>query len=142
MLIKMKNEEIEGLVMFLHDLKLRGKHSRMRTRFIKTLQVQLKQTKEEHKEMLLQHSNLDKDGNPLIVEDKNGHHVYDVKDLQAFNKDYNELMTEDFIIEVTEENKEMIESVKNSVCECDKEFSGDEAFLFERYCEIVEGEAE
>jgi len=139
MTIRMHNVEIESFANFLLELNLKGKDSRMRTRFIRLLQERMELIRGEHSELLKQHSNLDENGNPNIVE-RDGQKVYDVKDVTEFNKDYNDLMLEQFVIEETESNKEMIKIVREAVVNCDKEFSGQEALVFDRYCEIVEGE--
>lgn len=136
--IRMHNIEVESLSSFLLELNLKGKESRMRTRFMKTLQEQVEVIRGEHQELIKQFAKFEGD-EPVIVE-KDGQQVYDVEDLDGFNKEYNELMLEQFVIEVTEANKDMIEVVRKAVIECDKEFSGNDALVFDRYCEIMEGE--
>ena len=82
----------------------------------------------------------DENGKSVSYVNQNNQQVYDIADMENFNKEYNELMREDFIIEVNESNKEMITIVRDAVLECDMEFSGQEALAFDRFCEIVEGE--
>jgi hypothetical protein len=139
MAITMHNVEVESFGNFLLELSLKGKESRMRTRFIKVLQERMELVKAEHQELIKQYANFNDDGEPEVIE-KDGQQVYDIKDISAFNKDYNELMMEKFIIDETASNKDMVEAVKNAVLNCDKVFSGQEALVFDRYCEIVEGE--
>jgi hypothetical protein len=139
MTIRMHNVEVDSLGSFLLELNLKGKDSRMRTRFIRLLQERMELIRTEHQELVKQYAELDESGEPKTIE-RDGQSVYDIKDIPAFNKEYNELMMELFVIEVSEANKDMIEVVRNAVLECDKEFSGQEALVFDRYCEIMEGE--
>jgi hypothetical protein len=140
MTIRMHNAEVQGLAEFLLDFNLKGKESRMRTRFIKLLQERMKLMETERQELVKQYSILDDDGEPQLIDLEDGQKGYQLTDPDAFNKEYTELLLEEFVIEVSESNRQMIEVVRNAVLECDKEFSGKEALDFDRYCEIVEGE--
>lgn len=139
MAIRMYNVEIEQFANFLLGLNLKGKESRMRTRFIKTLQERMALVKEEHLDLIKQYSEKDENGEPKIIE-KDGQQVYDVQDMEAFNKEYNELMLEELVVEETVANKDVLNAVRNAVLNCDQEFSGQDALVFDRFCEIVEGE--
>lgn len=135
--ITIKNYELERLISFLLEFDLPAKHSRMRTRFVRLLNEYLNRFKSEHQDLILKHSYLDEEGNPLVVEEK-GMKKYDVKNVAEFNKDYNELLVEKCIIEITEERKEMIAFVKSMILDCEKTFKDEEALMYDRYCEIVE----
>lgn len=136
--IRMYNLEVEPLANFLIDLKLKGRDSRMRTRFIKQLQERLQLIRDEHLELIKQHSHLNEDGEPKTKE-VDGQQVYDVKDQNAFNIEYQELMGEEFVIEVTESNKSMIEVLSNAILDSDEEYSGQDALVYDRFCDILEG---
>jgi cupin superfamily acireductone dioxygenase involved in methionine salvage len=138
--MRMHNIEVESLGKFLLGINLKGRESRMRTRFIKLLQERIELISAEHQELIKQHSVKDENGEPKTIENEQGQKVYDIVDMQTFNKDYNELMIEEFVIEVTESNRSMIEVVSNAVFDCDEMFSGQDALVFDRYCEIMEGE--
>lgn len=135
--MKLYNHELEPFIEFLYKLKLSGKSSRMRVRFINLLTEKYKLFKEEHMQLIKEHSNLDENGNPKIVE-ANGVKQFDVKDLVSFNKDYTELLNEEVVIEESESNKEMLLSVKESVLNCNQEFEGESAIQHDRWCEIME----
>jgi hypothetical protein len=140
--IRMNNMEIEPIGNFLLSLELKGKSSRMRTRFIKILQEQAKLVRLELMDIIKQYAVLDEEGNPKTSINENKDLVYDIKEVEQhlFEIEVNELYGEIFTIEVTESNKEMIKVVRNAVIDCDRVFSGQEAMVFDRYCEIMEGE--
>lgn len=140
MTIRMYNAEVETVAEYLLGLSLKGKESRMRTRFIKKLQEQMDTIKAEHLEILKEYSNLNENGEPNVIENDEGQQVYDIKDLDAFTKEYNDLISEAFVIEVTEANKDVIKSVRKSVWNDEKEYSGQDALFYDRICEIIEGE--
>lgn len=140
MTIRMYNAEVETVANYLLGLSLKGKFSRMRTRFVKTLQEQVGIIQAEHQEIIKEHSELDENGEPKVIEKEDGHKVYDIKDIEAFNKEYFELINEPFIIEVTESNKTVVEAVRDAVWSDEKEYSGQDALFYDRICEIVEGE--
>lgn len=135
----MKNNEVEPLGNFILSLELKGKHSRMRTRFVKVLQERASLIQEERTEIVKQYAFLDEKGEPKTYFNE-GQELYDIRDVNEFNLEINDFMNEEFVIEVTVANKEMIESVRNSILDCDMSFSGGEAMAFDRYCEIIEGE--
>ena len=111
----------------------------MRTRFKNLLIDKYILFKKEHMQLLKEHCNLDENGNPKIIRDeKLDKNVFDVKDFHAFEKAYAELLQEEVIIAENEENRAMLESVRDSVLNCGIEFTGKEADMYNRFCEIVE----
>jgi len=139
MVIRMKNYEIDKFGEFLLSLPLKGKESRMRTRFIKILQERALVVQQEQMEVISEYVKKDEDGNPLRKK-VDGREVWDVIEgkEKEFEQQMYEILSEDCIIEINAERKEMYEVVKNAVLNCDKEFSGQEAFEYDRFCEIVE----
>lgn len=135
--MKMKNAEVEPLVEFLMSLELKGKQSRLRTRFVKLLAEQVQVIQDEHAELIKQYASFNDDGKPNIVE-VNGVQMYDVKERNEFNKEYGLLLSEDYIVEQTESIKEMLLLVKDIILDCDMTFSGREALQYDRFCEIAE----
>lgn len=135
--MRIKNFEIKPFIDFLMNLELIGKKSRMRTRFVKLLMERQMLINEEHQELLKQYSELDEEGNPKVVE-KDGELLYDVKDKISFTREYNILLNEDFVIEETEDKKEMLLTVQDIVLNCEMMFKGAEALLYDRFCEILE----
>jgi hypothetical protein len=135
--MKLYNYELEGFISFLYRLKLVDYHSRMRTRFIKLLDERLNQYKDEYFGLVKEYSNLDDNGDPKIIKEENIER-YDIKDPKAFKKAVEELLMEEVIIDETEERKKMLLSVRDSILNCGIEFEGDEALIYDRWCEVIE----
>lgn len=135
--MKIKNYELKGFMGFLMSFELNARDSRLRTRFVRLLNEYANRLDEEHNDLIKIHSNLDEDGNPIIIEDDVSKR-YDITDKKLFNVDYNKLLAEDNVILITEERKEMFNFVKSVILDCDKTFKGEEAFMYDRFCEIVE----
>ncbi|EJW14016.1 hypothetical protein PAV_141p01220 (plasmid) [Paenibacillus alvei DSM 29] len=135
--MRMKNEEVQHFANFLMTFELKGRESRMRTRFVKLLAERVELVNEEHKELIRQYARFDENGEPIIVE-IDGQKAYDVPDRTAFNKEYFLLLNEDFVIEENEERKEMLLFIKDVILNCDKTFKGREALEYDRWCDIAD----
>jgi hypothetical protein len=135
--MKLYNHELESFTTFLFKLNLIGKASRMRTRFIKILTEKHKQFKEEHFQLIKEYAHLDSEGNPIIIESE-GKSRYDIKDQANLDKEYYEIATEEIIIDESDSNYEMFQSVATSILNCESEFKGAEAAMYNRFCEIAE----
>jgi|GEM_PF-3797217 len=132
--MKIHNYQLEPVASYLHSLNLERKASRLRTRFkniiLERLQTVLNEVNEINKEYLI----LDEHGQPLMNE-KGYLFKDDVKRL----KDINELYYETFTIEQNENNRAMLESVKESVNNHSPlSFEGNEADIYDMVCELVE----
>lgn len=140
MKFKIKNNYIKGFAEFLISIELKGKHQRLRTRFVKQLEKQLQQINEERAELAKGYTWLDDNGNPKTKKDKQGLEFYDFKDDDAkkeWIKEVEILYDEEFIVD-GEDKKETLSYVKEIVLECDLSFSGQAAMQYDLWCEIVE----
>ena len=131
--MKIKNSEINGLAEFLAKEKLGGKASRMRTKFLKLLNEAIIETEEFRKELLEKYSKKDDEGNALIENNS-----YVLEDAEAFNKEFTELMLEDFVIDETESKKEVLQHIKHILENTETEFEGVKAFQYDQWCEAFE----
>jgi len=131
--MKLKNEAINGLAEFLSSEKLSGKISRMRTKFLKLLNESINEIESFRKEMLEKYSKKDDEGNPLIENNS-----YVLEDAETFNKEYLELMKEDFIIDETNSKREMLQHIKRILENTNTEFEGVKAFQYDAWCEAFE----
>ena len=140
MIIKLKNYEIDDFGQFLLSLPLKGKQSRLRSRFIKLLQERALQVQEEQMAIINEYVKKDEQGKPKRKM-KNGQEVWDIKDgkEEEFQEQMREIAFEDCIIEITAEREEMYQVVRDAVLNCDKVFSGEEAIKYDRFCDIIEG---
>lgn len=135
--MRMKNAEVEAFANFLMTIELRGKESRLRTRFVRMLVEKVDQINEDHRELIRQFASFDENGEAIIVE-IDGKKAYDVPDREAFNHEYFLLLNEDFIIDESEERREMLMFIKELILNCDTTFKGREALEYDRWCDIVE----
>lgn len=114
--MKLQNKDLLQFIQYLLSLSLVGKASRMRTRF---------------KNLLLEHYN---------VFEKEYREIEDVfkEDEETRNNELTELLVEQITIDVTEERKDMLLSVKYSILDDPQSHSGMNAEMYDRFCEIVE----
>lgn len=134
--MKMKNFELRTVIGLLSTLELSGKKSRDRSKFIKLLEERAVEVDKERIEMLKDFANKDENDEPVIVDGK-----FDLTDeaLDEFNKQLEELLNEECVIDTTEK-KPLVKSVKEIVLNCEIKFSGQDAVLYDRICDIIEGE--
>jgi len=131
MQVKIKNHLLEQSIGLLFNLSLKGKQSRHRTKFVKQLNERLQEVAEQEKEVIKENCHLDDEGNPKTINDGK---TYDVKDMDALVKDKQELLNEEMVIDGGD-SQSMLMTIRTVLDECDKEFSGQEAVLYEYLCE-------
>src|SRR5690606_26516304 len=102
----------------------------------KLLNNRLNEVAEQENELLKEHCYLDDKGNPK-KKFVNGTEYWDVKDVEAFSKDKTELYEEEMVIEGGN-NHEMLKTVKEILLNCDREFSGQEAEVYDYLCDQFE----
>jgi hypothetical protein len=138
--MKMYNYEAEAFAQFLLTLELAGKQSRMRTKFCKILGDKMKDVDDDRVALAKEYAKKDANGEPMMITREDGSQVFDMEDLDAFNREYFILTREELIVDETPERADMINTIKDVVLNTDKIFSGQDAMLYDRWCEIVEGE--
>ena len=134
MQVRIQNYLLNEAIEFFYNLKLKGRQSRMRSKLIRMLNTRAEEFVEQQKELLKEHCNLE-NGEPKIIKNEQGVDVYDIKDLEAYGKDRQELFSEEYVIEGAD-NDLMIKTVRTVLDECDIELSGRKAVLYEQLCEI------
>lgn len=133
-----KNSEIEPLMGFLYEMKLKSKASRMRTRFISKLNQHVSEYITPEKESLIdQYAEKDENGEAILAENKKGIKLIEDK-IPEFYEEFKILMDEDFVLDEIDSNREMILSVAESVLNYDIELSGQIAILYDQWCEKME----
>lgn len=138
MILVFKNYELKAFGEFLYELSLKGKESRMRSRFIKVLEDQLQLINNEREILLKDYAKKDENGELVFDKDKDGREFVILDDSYSYNLELSKLMQEDFIIEIKNDNTEMIKTIQDIVLNVDKEFSGIEAERYNRFCDILE----
>lgn len=131
--MKLKNGIVPELAKFLLDEKLAGKKSRMRTKFVRMLNESLKEFETFRMELITKHAKKDKKGEPLTDGSS-----YQLEDPELFNKEFSELLGEEFIVDETESKREILEHIKTILDNTEKEFQGQEAFQYDQWCEAFE----
>jgi hypothetical protein len=136
--MKMRNYEIKDFANYLLGLELVGKQSRMRTKFCKLLETQLEEVDKDR--LVLAHEFADKneDGTPKTEEKEDGSKVFVIPNQEEFNREYVELLNEEFHIVNNSDKHDMIETIKNIVLNTDQTFSGVEAVKYSRWCDILD----
>jgi hypothetical protein len=136
--MKLKNYEIDAFTKLLYDMKLKGKESRMRTRLVKQLDEYSRGViAVERSELIAQYAEKDEQGQIVLNEDKT-QAILSEDTIPEFNAEYSILMNEQYVIEENETNKEMLLNVAQSVLNCDIELSGNEAIMYDNWCEGLE----
>ncbi|MCM3256985.1 hypothetical protein M3664_04220 [Paenibacillus lautus] len=132
--MKLYKYELEAFITFLHSLKLERKNSRMRSKLKKILTGKLQEFYEDLYEINLNYAKKDDSGNPIQNDGK-----FLFSDDNNRLEDLYELANEVVIIDVNDETRDMLFSVKESVIyNAPLEFEGEDADKYDRFCEIVE----
>lgn len=138
MQVKIENAKLGQAINLLFNLSLKGKQSRHRTKFIKILNERLEEVEKDREELLKEHCHLDDKGEPRKIEDDT---KWDIKDLDAYAKDVEDLFSEELVIEGGDAHG-MLETVKTVLDNCDVAFSGQEAMTYDYLCEAFEQDEE
>jgi hypothetical protein len=133
--MKLKNFTIEALSSVLDQLKLSGKHSRMRTKFRKQLIIHLNEYIDVGNSQLIEeYVNRDENENMVFVDEEKTR----VSVKEEYYKEYTSLMNEEFIIENNESNKDMLLTIAEIILNAEYELSGELADMYDIWCEEFE----
>lgn len=132
--IKLKNSQLDTLVGIL-NVPLDGQKSRIRNRFITSIQPRLKEIEEERLTKVKELSDKDAKGEPIL---ENGNFKLSKDNLDKFNKEYTELMNEEYIIDVLDSNRKDMTAIKDLVLNTKKEFDIPGGFAYEELCKSFE----
>jgi len=118
--LRIKNQYLLGLASWLAELPLVGKESRMRTRFVNLLSERIKENQDIHRKILDKYVEKDKDGK-MKEEEVNGIKTLVISEdkKESADKEYKELLDEEFVVDALEANKEMLEVIKDVVLNTD-----------------------
>lgn len=131
-----KNYDVQKIGEFLLNLSLKGKQTRMRSRFINLLQEHLNQINEEKQQLFEDYSKKDENGNP-IKETVDGQTGFKVDN--QYYKELAVLMDEDFILEETPKMMDMLLTIQEIIFGLeDMEMSGDEAMTYGMIYDLFE----
>lgn len=140
---------IISLAQWLAQQMLHGKESRARTRFLKLIEERINEIDAERLRLAEEHAEKkkDKEGNEqLVYLDKDGKETTDksiansfkVKDMDKFNKEYEDYLNETLVVDVTPANQETIYGVRDIIMDTKEVFSGPMATMYDEWCESFE----
>lgn len=130
--LKIKNNMLNETIDFFYGISLKGKESRMRTRFIKDLSAKIEEIVEEESEILKEHCELDDDGQPKKNDD-DSLVVKKGQEQQLLNERL-ELHNEEYIIDDSN-SQQMLMTLREILDNYDGELSGREAVFYDFLCE-------
>ena len=130
--------DLEGFVNFLMEEELSGKSSRQRAKFVKVAQQGLMDFFTKRDDLISNHAKRDEVGNIITTENEQGNTVVEVDNMEEFKKEFELLNKERFEIPTTEDTREYLMVVQNIVLNTERNFKGQEALLYDVYCDIVE----
>jgi hypothetical protein len=139
--MRLYNGELATFTTFLLSIPLSGRDSRMRSRFLRLVQDRLTEIEQARLELLTKYSNKSPEGEPLTRTEPDGTTVYDISNESRplFDQEFYELRTEVFQIDELPERMDMLCSVRDAILNVEgMTFSGQDALLYDRWCEIVE----
>lgn len=136
--MKIYNFELQPLYDFLLSLELAGKQNRMRTRFCKLLAEGLIEFEDDKQKLILEYADLDENGEPKVELVDNNKTKFLIKDMVSFKREIDVLLREEYVISETEERKDMLMTVADIVLNLDRVFSGNDAIMYDRFCELFE----
>ena len=129
-----KKEEAQPLVAFLQEITLKNKVSRLRNKLIKKLTEIANETDEERIDLCKEHAEKDENGEAIVEDDQ-----YKVEDLEALNKEIQDLFQEEVAVEVGEYSSDFSPLFNYLDSEAfDMELSGVEANRYDRLLDIWE----
>lgn len=143
--LKIKNNQVLPLVAFLTGLSLGGKESRSRSRFKKLLADRITEIEEERVRLCEKYSTKNKKGEILYLDkddkettNKTKESKYNIKDVEEFNKELLEYVSEEFLIDISPANNETVYAVKDIILNVKREFKGEEADVYDELCSAFE----
>ncbi len=120
---KIKKRFLLGLASWLNLLPLAGKESRERSRFVTLASEALKEMEAERKEIVSKYAKKDENGDLEKTVD-NGMERYVIEDgkTEELEKDYTELLDEEWVLDIGEGHKSKIRVVSDIVLNTDYKF--------------------
>lgn len=114
---KIQNKHLVGLASWLNELQLGGKESRERTRFVGLLVEKIQETEKFRNELLDKYVEKDKDGQRKKKMNEAEQEVWDISEdnIEKYQKEYADLLEDEFVLDSSEGNKEKLKVVKDIV---------------------------
>lgn len=130
--VKIKNNMLNETIDFFFGMSLKGKESRMRTRFIKLLSTEVERVAEEENGILKEYCVLNDDGE--LEQNEDGTAIIKKGKEEVLMDERLELLNEEFIIDDSN-SQNMLMTVRKILDDCDMELSERKAVLYDYLCE-------
>lgn len=131
-----KNYQLNVLLQVL-DTTMNGAYARARSKFFILLRDQIELNEKARIEMITQYSDKDKKGEPIIDEKTNNYSLTE-ENTKLFNRDYEELLLEDFIIDMLPSNEDVLKKVAEKVLSSEAEFNIRDGEIYSQICDEFE----
>lgn len=138
-----RGEKVYSLSEWLAKLLLHGKESRQRTRFLKLVSDRLKEIDDERKKMMEENAKK-KDGKIVYLDEKGKETEKEtgqikIENVEKLKQQFNDYLNEDYVIDVSPANSEIIYSVRDTILNTEEEFRGTMATRYNEWAEAFEG---
>ena len=123
MSLKIKNHHLMGLGTWLNEQQLQGRASRARTRFVGDIQAKLSELEKERISLCEQFAEKDETGavKKETVDDAERYIFSDIGQ-KEFADEYRDLLTEDWIVDITDANRDMVSVITSIVLDTEYRF--------------------
>ncbi len=120
---RIQNRYLIGLCDWLSSLQLPGQDSRERTKFVDLCIEKISEIEIKRKETIDKYVKKDEKGNWLKKEIE-GRHFWDIDEnkLDEFNKEFDAISLEEFVIKIEDGNKSKLTKVRDLVLKTDYKF--------------------
>lgn len=121
--LKIKNKYLVGLTSWLNSLSLAGSESRERTRFVQMAVERIREYLKYQEEITDKYCEKGEDGKKK-TEEKNGqlHYIVIEGKKEEFEKEVNDLLEEEYVMDSSDGNKSKLKTVKNLVLNTEFKF--------------------
>lgn len=139
--MKLINAELKYFIDFVKNISLTGRESRMRSKLVKELIVKHDELSENLTILYDKYCDIDGNGDKKIEVISATQKKYIIENEEnkiLLAKEVEGLYFDEVIIDETESMKEPMIIVRDAILNCNDEFSGDKAMMYDRFCEIVE----
>lgn len=133
--LRIKLPLLAPLSLFLNDLELPAAHSRARTWFLREIAQSVQDYEHSRMDIISRYGEKDEAGKLIIVDNK---FRITADQQKQFDKEMNELVSEELVIKVDATNEVNIQRVKYALETVEKKLSGTEAVQYDEYCTAFE----
>ena len=138
--MRIPNHLVSPFTDFLLSLELPFRQSRMRSKLVKQARNYLQELQGEEQELLKKYGDKDEEGKLITkVNEDNGNTYVPLDSIDPqFYKDLSILMQDDWVIDESESNKDMLTTVREIILNYEGTLSGEQAMQFDVYADAFE----